>query len=173
MLSGHHRRSPITNRLFRPASIGGIIALLSALFLFIKNQGVHEIIYWTCSGCAFSVITIYFLTGSRDGLRPVFGLMAPIMGGYFPIARFNEVDQSASLASRCRRPPSPLASYATRRRYTASHRTGGRHRPLCRDRALTRSPTRSPRSRLARAPMRSNVAHSSPQPSRRRAVGSA
>ena len=58
------------------------------IFLFIKTQGANGIIYWTCSGCAFSVITIYFLTGSRDGLRSVLGLMALIMGGYFTICSF-------------------------------------------------------------------------------------
>jgi hypothetical protein len=41
MLSGHRGRSTIANKLFRLAMIGGTIALLLALFLFMKHQGIH------------------------------------------------------------------------------------------------------------------------------------
>jgi hypothetical protein len=83
MLSGQRGRSTIANRLFQLAMIGGIIALSLAIFLFIKHQGIHGIIYWACSGLAFSLIAIFFLTGSRHGLRPVLGVMALIVAGYF------------------------------------------------------------------------------------------
>jgi len=83
MLSGHRGRSTIANRLFRLAMIGGTIALLLALFLFMKHQGIHGIIYWAGSGLAFSLIAVFFLTGSRGGLRSVLGLAALVLGGYF------------------------------------------------------------------------------------------
>jgi hypothetical protein len=60
MLSGQRGRSTIANRLFQLAMIGGIIALSLAIFLFIKHQGIHGIIYWACSGLAFSLIAIFF-----------------------------------------------------------------------------------------------------------------
>jgi hypothetical protein len=83
MLSGHRGRSTFANKLFRLAMIGGTIALLLALFLFMKHQGIHGIIYWAGSGLAFSLIAVFFLTGSRGGLRSVLGLVALVLGGYF------------------------------------------------------------------------------------------
>lgn len=89
MLIGRENLSRFTNRLFWLLTIGGVMAILLALFLFVKEQGwQYGAIYWGGSGIACSFIVIFFLTGAADGLRSVLAMLALGLGVYFAILSF-------------------------------------------------------------------------------------
>jgi hypothetical protein len=89
MLIGRKKCSQLTNRLFWLLTIGGAMAILLAMFLFVKDQGLqYGAIYWGSSGIAFSFIVIFFLTGAADGLRSVLAVLTLGLGAYFAIRSF-------------------------------------------------------------------------------------
>jgi hypothetical protein len=89
MLIGRQKCSPLTNKLFWLLTTGGGIAILLAMFLFVKDQGLqYGVIYWCGSGLAFSFIVIFFLTGAADGIRSVLAVLAFGVGAYFAIHSF-------------------------------------------------------------------------------------
>ena len=84
MLIGRQNLSPLTNRLFWLLTIGGMIAILLALFLFVKDQGLqYGVIYWGGTGLSFSFVVLFFLTGAADGLRSILAVLALGLGIYF------------------------------------------------------------------------------------------
>lgn len=89
MLIGRQNCSPLTTRLFWLLTIGGAMALLVAMLLFVRDQGLqYGAIYWGGSGLVFSFIVIFFLTGAADGLRSVLAVLAFGLGVYFATHSF-------------------------------------------------------------------------------------
>jgi hypothetical protein len=84
MLIGREKLSPLTNKLFWPLAIGGVIAIALALLLFVGEQGLqYGLIYWGVSGFICSFIVIFFLTGKADGARSILALIAFGVGIYY------------------------------------------------------------------------------------------